>query len=73
MPFSNPSRYKNELIGSLIVFVLIALSNMAGISGATNIIPMMMIFNDMQMKQAVPISAFVAMCASLLRYVLNFN
>lgn len=61
------------MIGSLIVFVLIALSNMAGISGATNIIPMMMIFNDMQMKQAVPISAFVAMCASLLRYVLNFN
>ena len=55
------------------MFVLIALSNMAGISGATNIIPMMMIFNDMQMKEAVPISAFVAMCASLLRYVINFK
>ena len=73
MPFSDPMKVKNELIGSAIIFFLIAISNMAGISGAFNIIPMMMLFNDMSMKQAVPLASFSAMCASLLRYVTNFK
>lgn len=73
IPFTDPLKVKNEIIGSVIVFFLIAISNMAGISGAFNIIPMMMLFNDMSMKQAVPLASFAAMCASLLRYITNFK
>lgn len=55
------------------MFVLIALSNMGGLSGAGSNIPIMLIFYDMDMNQAVPLSAFVAVCGTLFRFVLNFN
>ena len=55
------------------MFMLIGLSNMGGTSGAGSTIPMMMLFNNMQMKEAVPLSGFVAICATLIRFILNFN
>lgn len=73
VPFTDPLKVKREIMGSAVIFMLIGVSNMAGISGAFNIIPMMMLFCDMTMKQAVPLASFSAMCASLLRYITNFK
>lgn len=55
------------------MFILIALSNMGGLSGAGSNIPLMLIFFNMDMAEAVPLSAFVAVCATMFRFILNFN
>lgn len=62
-----------ESIGTVLMLILIALSNAGGLSGAGSNIPIMLIFFDMDMSQAVPVSAFVAVCATLFRFTLNFN
>ena len=55
------------------LFILIALSNAGGLSGAGSIIPLLLIFFDLHMSEAVPVSAFVAVCATCFRFLLNFN
>jgi uncharacterized membrane protein YfcA len=55
------------------MFILIALSNAGGISGAASTIPVMLIFFDLEMDQAVPISSFVAVFATVFRFIINFN
>jgi len=55
------------------MFFLIALSNAGGLSGAGSNIPIMLIFFDMDMTEAVPVSAFVAVVATSFRFVLNYN
>ena len=62
-----------ETIGTVLMIILIALSNAGGLSGAGSNIPIMLIFFDMEMHQAVPISAFVAVCATVFRFVFNFK
>ena len=62
-----------ETIGSVLMFILIALSNAGGLSGAGSNIPIMLICFDLEMHEAVPISAFVAVCATVFRFLLNFN
>ena len=69
-PFRNP---KSETIGCVLLFTLVALSNAGGLSGAGSIIPIMLIFFDLHMFEAVPVSAFVAVCATCFRFLLNFN
>jgi uncharacterized membrane protein YfcA len=49
------------------------LSNAGGLSGAGSNIPIMLIFFNMTMEIAVPVSAFVAVCATSFRFLLNFN
>ena len=70
VPFMNPVM---ESIGLVLMFILIALSNAGGLSGAGSNIPIMLIFFKLDMSEAVPISAFVAVCATLFRFILNFN
>ena len=53
--------------------LLIMVSNAGGLSGAGSIIPIMLICFDMDMSKAVPVSAFVAVVSTLLRFVLNFS
>ena len=55
------------------MFFLIALSNAGGLSGAGSNIPIMLIFFNMTMETAVPVSAFVAVCATSFRFLLNFK
>ena len=62
-----------ETIGTVLMGILIALSNAGGLSGAGSNIPIMKIFFDMTMDEAVPVSAFVAVCATVFRFLLNFN
>jgi uncharacterized membrane protein YfcA len=69
-PFENPVL---EGIGCVLMFVLIALSNAGGLSGAGSNIPIMLIFFQLDMACAVPISAFVAVVATSFRFILNFK
>lgn len=62
-----------ESIGTVLMILLIALSNAGGLSGAGSNIPIMLIFFDMDMAEAVPISAFVAVCATVFRFSFNFK
>ena len=62
-----------ESIGLLLMWVLITLSNAGGLSGAGTNIPIMLIFFGMEMTEAVPISGFVAVVATVFRFILNFN
>lgn len=55
------------------MFVLVGLSNAGGLSGAGSNIPIMLIFFRMKMKEAVPISGFVAVVATVMRFVLGFK
>ena len=62
-----------HIIGSILMMILIILSNAGGLSGAGSNIPLMLIFFDMGMTRAVPISAFVAVCATTFRFILNYS
>ena len=73
VPFSNPDILALEIFGSILMFILILVANMGGLSGAGTNIPIMLICYDMDMNQAVPLSAAVAVCATFFRFVLNFN
>ena len=62
-----------QIIGCLLMVLLITLSNAGGMSGAGSNIPIMLIFFGMNMHIAVPISAFVACCATGFRFGINFK
>ena len=62
-----------EIFGSVLMLILIALSNAGGLSGAGTNIPIMLICFSMEMEEAVPISGFVAVTATVFRFILNYN
>ena len=62
-----------ESIGLVLMWILITLSNAGGLSGAGTNIPIMLLFFNMEMTEAVPISGFVAVVATVFRFILNFN
>jgi len=62
-----------ESIGGVLMFLLIALSNAGGLSGAGSNIPIILIFYSMHMGEAVPLSACVAVVATSFRYVYIFK
>lgn len=62
-----------ESIGTVLMFVLIGLSNAGGLSGAGSNIPIILIFYNLNMDRAVPLSACVACAATLFRFVFNFK
>ena len=69
-PFMNPSM---AVPGLILMFILITISNAGGLSGAGSNIPIMLIFFELTMDEAVPVSAFVAVTATVFRFILNFN
>jgi len=62
-----------ESVGLFLMFILVTLSNAGGLSGAGSNIPIMLIFFNLSMNEAVPVSAFVAVCSTLFRFIWNFN
>lgn len=72
-PFKEEGSLALELTGSLLMFLLTALSTMGGLSGAGSNIPLMLVFFRMEMKEAVPLSAIVGICSTLTRFILNFS
>ena len=73
MTFPDKNVTRIEISGALLMFALIGLSTMGGLSGAGSNIPIMLIFFRMTMQDAVPLSAIVAICSTVLRFTLNFN
>jgi uncharacterized membrane protein YfcA len=61
------------VIGIVLIFVMICMSNAGGLSGGGSIIPIMLIFFDMSMRRAVPMSATVAVISTVCRFVINFK
>lgn len=55
------------------MIVLIALSVAGGLSGGGSNIPLMLIFFNMEMDVAVPISGFCAVSSTVYRYIVNWN
>jgi hypothetical protein len=51
---------------------MILTSNAGGISGADTNIPLMQFFNEIFYKQAVPISCFISVVATLFRFAINY-
>ena len=62
-----------ESIGGVLMIALIAVSNGGGLSGAGSNIPLLVIFYGFDMSKAVPLSASVAVVATLFRFLLNFK
>ena len=73
VPFGNKDMIALEIFGSILMFVLILIANMGGLSGAGTNIPIMLICYEMSMNQAVPLSASVAVFATVFRFILNFK
>ena len=69
-PFQN---VKMETIGLILMVILIALSVAGGLSGGGSNIPLMLIFFNMGMDVAVPISGFCAVSSTVYRFVVNWN
>jgi len=72
VPFKNQNLFM-EIIGIVLMMILITLSNAGGTSGAGSNIPLMLIFFKMNMTEAVPVSGFVAVVATMLRFILNYK
>ena len=62
-----------EVWGIILIFLIVAISNSGGASGAANIISVMLIFFGMKMDQAVSTSSLVAVVATVLRFIINFK
>ena len=62
-----------EIIGCVLMFLLIAISNAGGVSGAGMNIPFMLIFFNLTMEESIPLSAFVGTVATTFRFLLNYN
>jgi len=62
-----------EIFGLVLMLLLITLANAGGLSGAGTNIPIMLICFSMEMEEAVPISGFVAVTATVFRFILNFK
>ena len=73
VPFAKKDEIGMEIFGSILMWAMILVANMGGLSGAGTNIPIMLICYNMNMKQAVPLSAAVAVCATVFRFVLNFK
>lgn len=68
--FEHPVR---ESVGLVLIFVLVAVSNAAGLSGAGSNIPIMLLLFGLGMEQAIPLSTCVAVAATCFRFIYNYK
>lgn len=57
-----------EIWGTLVLTVMIALAVISGIGGGGIVVPLLMIFYNMDTKEAVAVSGFTILLGSLVRY-----
>ena len=62
-----------EFFGTLVLGVLIALANAAGIGGGEIIVPIIMIFFMFSAKEAAALSSFCIFTGSIVRFILNYK
>lgn len=65
--------YPKEWIGTFCFSAFMLVANVAGIGGGGVAIPMAMYFFNLEFKQAVGISCFSIMCATIARFFFNFK
>ena len=68
-----PYFYAREIIGTLILMVIMALSTMAGIGGGGIVILLIKEFMVFQLKRAISLSQFSIFACSVTRFILNFS
>ena len=68
--FENPVL---EIVGGFIVFILVALSNMAGLSGGGSTNPLIRIFSNMTEGIIIPITNIMASTATITRFIINYK
>ena len=68
--FENPLL---EIFGGFVVFILVALSNMAGLSGGGTTNPLIRIFSNMSELIIIPITNIMASTATITRFIINFK
>jgi uncharacterized membrane protein YfcA len=53
--------------------IMMALSNAGGISGAGSTIPIMLIFFNMNMNNAIPLASFIGVMTTIIRFSILIN
>lgn len=60
-------------MGTVVLTILMALAVMSGIGGGGIIVPLLMIFYNLDTKEAVAVSGFTILTGSITRYCMTFN
>ena len=60
-------------IGLVILILMVILANAGGLGGGGLLIPFLMMFFALPIKECVPIANIFGLIASLIRFILNFN
>lgn len=55
----------------MVIFVVFC--NIGGLSGSANVIPLMLIFMNMTMTKAVPVSMALSMFSTIVRFAINYK
>lgn len=71
-PLTFPLNYM-QYLGVLAVFLMVIVANAGGLGGGGTMIPLIMIFFNIPIKECVPIVNFFGWLAAMLRFVLNFK
>ena len=62
-----------EIVGTVIITILMALSVMSGVGGGGIVVPLLMFFFEMDTKKAVSISGFTILSGSIVRFIFTFK
>lgn len=62
-----------EIYGIIVMTIMIMMAVIAGIGGGGIMVPLLMIFFNMQTKEAAAVSGFTIWFGSIIRYSTNFN
>ena len=62
-----------EIVGTIVLTVLMALAVMSGIGGGGIIVPLLMVFYELDTKEAIAVSGFTILTGSLCRYFITMT
>ena len=62
-----------DIIGLCCMAFVMILSNAGGISGAGTNMPFLLIFLQLRVKQAIPLTGFIAVVSNIGKFSLNYN
>ena len=62
-----------EIVGTVVLTILMALSVMSGIGGGGIIVPLLMVFYKLETKRAIAISGFTILVGSIARFGMTYK
>jgi uncharacterized membrane protein YfcA len=62
-----------EVSGFVLLFMIVALANLGGLGGGGLLIPYLMIFFQLSLKECLPLGNLLGLLASLTRFIVNFK